>query len=308
MPMPSSGSSLKGALVNRAWIQWAALGVDATVERDDAVVDPEALIALTAELGDADARLRDLSTDWCVAYGRYVNGSRLKQVCRELGTPAEAIGAYVATVAASGGPSWPMATQPRPEYRRRGKARMDTATSLARLRIRLRAAFGVNARADILATLLAASPHDLTAADLARATRFTKPNVASALDALILAGLVMARPIANERRLGLPPKLHVLPGLRAPVAQPDWVSRFGVALEVHRFAERDGMSTTVRAIEARRLIEGLARRMSAESIPMPNLDANGDEFASAFDRWLVDFVAWLWAASRGPIGGARTEA
>jgi hypothetical protein len=59
------------------------------------------------------------------------------------------------------------------------------------------------------------------------------------------------------------------------------------------------MSTTVRAIEARRLIAGLARRMSAESIPMPNLDATGDEFSSAFDRWLVGFVAWLRAASRG---------
>ena len=304
--MASSGSSLQAALLERAWIQWAALGVDATVEPDDAVVDPEALVALTAELGDADARLRDLSTDWCVAYGRYVNGSRLKQVCRELGTPGEAIGEYVATVAASGGPSWPMATQPRPDYVRRGKARMDTATSLARLRIRLRAAFGVNARADILAALLAASPHELTAADLARATRFTKPNIASALDALILAGLVMARPVANERRIGLPPRLHVLPRLRPPVGQPDWVSRFGVALEVHRFAERDGMSTTVRAIEARRLIEGLARPMSAEDMPMPNLDATGDEFAAAFDRWLVDFVYWLRAPSRGPIGGAGT--
>ena len=149
--MRRSASSLQGALLNRAWIQWAALGVDATVERDDAVVDPEALIALTAELGDADARLRDVSTDWCVAFGRYVNGSRLKQVSRELGTPDEAIGQYVATVAAAGGPAWPMATQPRPYYIRRGKARLESAESKARLRIRLRAAFGVNARADILA-------------------------------------------------------------------------------------------------------------------------------------------------------------
>jgi hypothetical protein len=287
-----------GALLDRAWIQWAALGVDATAEPDDAVVDPEALIALTAELGDADARLRDLSTDWCVSYGRYVNGSRLKQVCRELGTPGDAIGEYVATVAASGGPSWPLATQPRPGYERRTKARMDTATSPARLRIRLRAAFGVNARADLLAALLAASPRDLTAADLARATRFTKPNVASALDALILAGLVVARPVANERRIGLPPRIPLLPGLRPPVAQPDWVSRLGVALEVYRFELRDGMSTTVHAIEARRLLKSLVDRMSAEGAPIPNLDATGDDFATAFDRWLVDFVSWLRAPSR----------
>ncbi|CAN5514980.1 hypothetical protein BH20CHL6_BH20CHL6_11430 [soil metagenome] len=46
-----------------------------------------------------------------------------------------------------------MATQPRPEYTTRGKARLDSALPRPRLRIRLRAAFGVNARADVLAAL-----------------------------------------------------------------------------------------------------------------------------------------------------------
>lgn len=296
--MQRSASSLQGALLNRAWIQWAALGVDATVERDDAVVDPEALIALTAELGDADARLRDLSTDWCVAYGRYVNGSRLKQVVREIGTPGEAIGEYVATVAASGGPAWPVGTRPRPDYVRRDKARLDSAESRPRLRIRLRAAFGVNARADILAALLASSPGGLNAADLARVTRFTKPSIASALDALLLAGLVTGRAVGNERRFALPPKVPILPGLRPPVSQSDWVTRFAVALEVLRFSGRDDMSTTVRAIEARRLIDLLADRISTERMPIPHRDSGGDEFLMAFDRWIVYLVDWLRAPSR----------
>lgn len=291
--MQRLASSLQGALLNRAWIQWAALGVDATVERDDAVVDPEALIVLTAELGDADARLRDLSTDWCVTYGRYVNGSRLKQVARELGTADDFIGEYVATVAASGGPAWPMGTRPRPDYVRRDKARLDSAESRPRIRIRLRAAFGVNARADILAALLAASPGGLNAADLARVTRFTKPSIASALDALLLAGLVTARSVGNERRFTLLPKVLILPGLRPPVPQPDWVNRFAVALEVLRLLARDEMSTTVRAIEARRLVDSLIGRISAAGMPTPNLSATGDDFAYAFDRWLVDFVDWL---------------
>ena len=185
--MDRSGSSLKDALLNRAWIQWIALGVDTVGEPDDAVVDPEALIALTAELGDADARLRDVSTDWCVAYGRYINGSRLKQVARELGTPLEAIGEYLATVAAAGGPAWPMATEPRPEYATRGRARLDSARPRSRLRIRLRAEFGVNARADVLAALLAAPRDGLSVADLARTTRFTKPGTAFELRAIIPA-------------------------------------------------------------------------------------------------------------------------
>lgn len=296
--MQRSASTLQGALLNRAWIQWTALGVDATVERDDAVVDPEALIALTAELGDADARLRDLSTDWCVAFGRYVNGSRLKQVAREIGTPDDMIGEYVATVAASGGPAWPMGTRPRPNYVRRDKARLDSAESRPRLRIRLRAAFGVNARADILAALLATSPGGLNAADLARITRFTKPSIASALDALLLAGLVTARAVGNERRFALPPKVPILPGLRPPVSQSDWAATFAVALEVLRLSGRDDMSTTVRAIEARRLIGRLADRISTERMPFPPLDAVGDEFLMAFDRWIVYLVDWLRAPSR----------
>ena len=296
--MDGLSSSLQGALLDRAWIQWAALGVDATVESDDAVVDPEALIALTAELGDADARLRDLSTDWSVVYGRYVNGTRLKQVVREIGTPADAIGEFVATVAKAGGPSWPLATRARPDHARRGRSRMDSAAPRARLRIRLRAAFGVNARADILAALLAAWPHELAAADLSRTTRFTKPSIASALDALLLAGLVVAHPVGNERRIGLTANAQILPGLRPPIAQPDWVSRFSVALAVGRFARRDLGPPTVRAIEARRLTDRYLPQMVAEGMPVPNLAATGDEFANAFDRWLVELVDWLRSSSR----------
>lgn len=284
---------VQSALLNRAWIQWIALGVDAVGERDDAVVDPEALIALTAELGDADARLRDVSTEWCVTYGRYVNGSRLKQVVRELAIPTHAIGEYAATVAAAGGPAWPMATRARGDYAPRGKARVDSALERARLRIRLRAAFGVNARADVLAALLAMPTAGMSVADLARLTRFTKPNVASAVDALLLAGLVTARAAGNERRLFLTQEGAILPGLRSPVGQPDWVARFGVGLDVLRFVERGGMSTAVRAIEARRVVEPLLGRISSEGMPKPNLAALGDEFATAFDRWLVDFVYWL---------------
>lgn len=288
--MPRSTNPVRSALLERAWSQWIALGVDAVGELDEAVVDLEALIALTAELGDADARLRDVSTDWCVAYGRYVNGSRLKQVARELMTPSAAIGEYVATVATSGGPAWPMATQPRREYVARGKARLVSARPIARLRIRLRAAFGVNARADVLAALLTAPQNGLSLADLARTTRFTKPNVTFAVDALVLAGLLEARAVGNERRLTLTEASEILPGLRPPVPQPDWVAQFGVALAVLRFADQGRMSASVRAIEARRIVEGLESRILSEGLPRPNTQVVGDEFSSAFDRWIVQLA------------------
>jgi hypothetical protein len=249
--MPRSTSALQSALLDRAWIQWIALGVDAAGESDDAVVDPEA-----------------------------------------------AIGEYVATVAASGGPAWAMATEPRPEYSSRGKARLESARSRSRLRIRLRAAFGVNARADVLAALLVAPQNGLSVADLARKTRFTKPTTAFAVDALVLAGLLEARAVGNERLLLLTKPGEILPGLRPPVVQPDWVARFGVALEVLRFDGQDGMSPSVRAIEARHVVEGLQARITSEGLPDPDLDTFGDQFSSAFDRWVVQLVDSLREPSR----------
>ncbi len=143
-----------------------------------------------------------------------------------------------------------------------------------------------------------APQNGLSLADLARKTRFTKPNVAFAVDALMLAGLLEARAVGNERRVTLARADEVLPGLRPPVAQPDWVARFGVALEVLRFDGQDGMSASVRAIEARRVVEGLRTRIPSEGLPQPNLDAFGDDFANAFDRWVVQLVDSLRSPSR----------
>lgn len=293
--MQISDSVLGPALVDRAWRQWVALGVDAVAEADDDVVDPEALIALTAELGDADARLRDVSTDWCVAFGRYVNGTRLKTVAAELGTPLDRIGEYVATVAAAGGPRWPMGTEPRPGYVSRRKARLRSAAQPARLRVRLRAAFGVNARADVLAALLASGSVASSLADIARVTRFSKLNVAAAVDALGLAGLVDIRVVGNEQRVTIAP-VDILPGLRAPVFQVDWVAMFGLALATSRFLARDVGPPAVRAIEARRMSEEFRPWTAAARMPTPDEAALGPDYAAAFDRWVIDLADRI----RGP--------
>jgi DNA-binding transcriptional ArsR family regulator len=235
-----------------------------------------------------------VSVDWCVGFGRYVNGARLRQVVTEMGTPLDAIGEYVATVASAGGPRWPMGTVPRTGYVRRRKATLDDATSPARLVIRLRAAFGVNARADILAVLLADPGTPVSVSDLASRTRFTKPTVAFALDALVLAGLIQVQRAGNERRVFLPRGIAVLPDLRMSVSLPDWVARFAVALAVSRFIDRAGqLSPIVRAVEARALVDGLIDRLRLESLPTPDLQITGAGFAIEFDRWVDALSAAL---------------
>jgi len=104
--------------------------------------------------------------------------------------------------------------------------------------------------------------------------------------------------VGNERRVTLASKDAILPGLRPPVPQPDWVSRFRVALVALRFAHREGMSTTVRAIEARRLVDSLLDPIAVEGMPRIELSALGEEFAPAFDRWASELATWLRLPAR----------
>ncbi len=119
------------------------------------------------------------------------------------------------------------------------------------------------------------------------------------MEALELAGLLTTRTAGNERRVFLASNGPILPGLRPPVPQPDWVTRFRVSLEALRFARRDGMSNTVRAIEARTLVEPLLDSIASEGMPKLNLSALGEESAPAFDRWASELGHWLRLPARG---------
>lgn len=280
--------SLRGALVQRAWAQWIALGVSGvgTAERD--VIDPEALIVLTAELGDSDARLRDTSIDWCIAFGRYISATRLRRVLDEMGAAPEAIGEYAGTVAAAGGPRWPMASDPRPGFRTRGKARLQDLESAPRLILRFRAAFGVNARADVLAALALRPGLALTLSDLARTTRYTKRNVALTVDSLALAGLVELESVRNERRARLH-RNHLRTWLPAQRAEPmEWIDRFAVGLATLRFMEmQQPAKPGVRMVEARALVRELDTKIRHADLPAPDTRRLGESFGDEFSDWLV---------------------
>src|SRR5262245_61784017 len=78
MPTTRSSAAVTQSLIDLAWSLWAELGVSGwTRHHADWNVDVEALIILTAALEDADPRLRDESTDWCIRYARFVSSARL---------------------------------------------------------------------------------------------------------------------------------------------------------------------------------------------------------------------------------------
>jgi hypothetical protein len=240
---------------------------------------------MTALLGGDDARVYEGALDWCIAYGWAVNAGRLKVGAREIAGDSTALHDFAALVAGGGGPAWSVANGARKPCQARGKVHVRDLRSPAVMCWRLRAAFGVAARADILTVLFTTPMASLSQADLARATRSSKRNVANAVRALALADLVEVDRIGNEQLV----RLTQVKGFRDWLGQApsfvDWTTRFAVAAAVLRFDEPPDQPAIVRAVEARAMIERLLRSIRQSDLPVPDTSQLGERFAEAFADW-----------------------
>ncbi len=296
--MPRS-TSLRDAIADRLAAHWIALGCQLAGPAETDVVDIEALIAATATLERAsDARVRDAGVDWCVAFGRAVSAGRLKTVAREMDVAGDPLSRFAADVAASGGPRWPF-DGAQGQRIPRGRVLVRELSGSARLVWRLRSAFGVNARADILAALIADPFGSPTIADLARATRFTKRNVAVAVESMDLAGIVEVGRTQNRGRVTLPDASPFRAWLLTP--RPggpiDWVARWHVALRTAALLDAtETAHEQVRLVEARVSVERSAEDIARARLPRPDLTRTGPAFLGAYVEW-VEQVAGALAES-----------
>lgn len=285
---------LRDAIADRLAAQWIALGCQLAGPAEVGAVDLEATIAATATLErPEDARVRDAGVDWCVAFGQAVNTSRLKSVAREMEVDGGPLSRFAADVAASGGPRWPVAAGWHGQRIARGKVLVRDLSGPPRLAWRLRSAFGVNARADILAALIADPFGSPTVAELARTTRFTKRNVAVAIESMELAGIVEVGRTQNRDRVSLPESSPfrswlVAPRSRVPI---DWVARWHVALATATLLDAtEAASEQVRLVEARVSVEGLAGEIAHARLPRPDLDRTGLAFLGAYEEWVEEIA------------------
>jgi hypothetical protein len=284
--------SLRAASADRLAAQWAALGGQLDTPLESGVVDLEALLAATARLGPAEARVAEAAVAWCTRFGSVINVARFRRVAAELGA-AESIGPFAAAVRTAGGPAWPFGDPGTTAgawagVSTRGKVVVRDLAGLARLNWRLRAGFGLNARADILADLLtAAGPKSV--AELAASTRFGKRNVADAIADMALAGLVEVERVGNRDRVRLAPDAPVRSWLPPDAPPPvDWSSRWRVVLEVLALEERIAAAPiAVRIIEQRAAVEALRADILAAGLPRPDTTATGTAFAEAYEDWVA---------------------
>ncbi len=273
--MPSFSEQLQEHVLDLVWSLWAELGVSGWTRRHTShAIDPEPLILFTASLGDTDPRLRDEATDWCVAYGRYVSAARLRNLLVHEATDARnAFGEFAATVNAHSSLRWPDATEPR-RFQHTGRSQIVDFHRPSLVALRLRALFGVGARAEIQRVFLANASATLSAAELAPEAGYTKRNIAETLDALRMAGLLEVVPVRNQLRyqLAKATELRAMVGA-IPTVFPRWHAIFHVLERLLETARRaESLAPEVRAVEAARTLNDLQADLRLAGVAKPPQD------------------------------------
>ncbi|MGI8807666.1 MAG: hypothetical protein ACR2KK_07465 [Acidimicrobiales bacterium] len=285
-----------------AWGAWTELGVSGwTSTHADWAIDPEPLILFTAWLGDADPRLRDEATDWCVQNWRHISKARLKNLLRNGPDDiAAAFGELAATVGAHAGISWPGATQPR-RYTVTGRSTVPHLGRPSLVWLRLRAMFGVSARAEILRCFLALGGGAVSVAALAAATGYTKRNVAEECETLQHAGVLSVRAQGNRFYYSLARRveLSAFAG-EMPAILTDWTAILNVSRELVALERRSmeaGLPTL--PVHARQTLKRIGDDLHELDIERPPENIEAADLWPALRR-LGDVHLGAWATGQWP--------
>ncbi|MFQ6046616.1 MAG: hypothetical protein ACE5PT_09735 [Gemmatimonadales bacterium] len=190
-------AEVRDALVTLLWRQWSAIGGAASAQPARSQVDPEALILGSLGLESAEPRLWVVMRDWLREGTRLLSVQRLENTCRLFDESIKSHLGRVAWVAVHEAMDarWrrlAKGVEPPSSDGARRRSRGVALDAPAALILRLRSAFGVGVKADVLAFLLGRSAEPSRTALIVRATAYTQPSVFRALKELVAAGLVNA--------------------------------------------------------------------------------------------------------------------
>jgi DNA-binding transcriptional ArsR family regulator len=302
-------------VIDLAWSLWTELGVSGWTRRHQLWgIDPEPLVVFTAWLAHIDPRLRDESLDWCITFGHYISRARLRNLLRAADEATlSAFGTYAATVNGHSKLNWPHASKPR-RYQPTGRSELRDFTEASLLALRLRALFGVSARAETIRVLIGANT-SVTTSEVATQIDYTKRNVAEALESLRLAGLVSSdfRGNTAQHRLNRQAVLSAVGPL--PALFPRWKSILRVLSSIMNLASRANTSRMALAVEARSAVESVRPEIADSGLRKPDLSSTGD-FWETFTVWAMEVTTGLavaeplraFDADRLPsYGGGRAE-
>jgi hypothetical protein len=293
MPIETfSADSAQRLALDLAWSLWTELGVSGQRRNHSKVgVDLEPLLVATAYLSKFDARLRDESLDWCVLNVSYVSSDRLRNFLRTVDENLrEAFGPYAATMKKVRRVSWPGDGRPFAF----SSTRRSVAPDLLRpavVQLRLRAVFGVSARAETLRWLLDQPDHFFGSLELALKAHYGKDNVADTLDLLTRAGLLqdtVMTTAGNQRLFRLNRQATIVSALSdwMKVPQQRWDAVFRVVVRLIEFARTAPEKPAARAVAIQDTLADLQPDLRWLGT-FPRLRQGVDVVNQDFDRWAI---------------------
>jgi hypothetical protein len=309
MPSPDFSQRVESLVLTLAWSQWAEFGLSGWERHHrETALDIEALILATPTIAVMDARLLEESLDWCVTNGRrFVSGSRLRNLVGAAGPEvAAAFGPFAATVNQHAHTNWFGATRPM-TWRRTGRSAAPDLERPALIQARLRAAFGVSARAEVLKLLLSEPYKFMTIAELSLRTAYGKDNVADSVEMLRAAGVVETASEANRQhvRLGDPSPLLALVGT-APREFFDWAPILRLVLVFLRFAESAPSDPIPRAADIASLLREIQADIPRTVGVVPLRASTGEGYVADFEAWVIRILE-AWAGTAGSRAVAQTR-
>lgn len=335
--MPTSAHNFKNearsATLDLLWRQWVALGVSghAAPAPNKAILDPEALLLGSTTLARMDARLFDEILDWLQDQGDWINLQRLIRLHQDHTLGDASVLSVIATRLArlpahkkwkaikksglglSGSPE-PLFTSDGhfgtadPDFLARGwlrgparyrglsvAPRMDHAGNLL---LKLRALFGRQSRAEVMAWLLAnESGHP---AEIARQTGYFRRSIQITLNELERSGHIRSLRKGREKHFSLRHEEWSFLTTSAPPTFPHWepwAGIFRLLEQLHHLLDDKRLtesSPELQAIEWRRRLDytilGASSLPAFFSLPVEArgagaLGAHWDRFRRLFDHF-----------------------
>lgn len=299
--------------VHVVWAQWSSLTggvVDTEQGRPWTIVDPEALVLASLGLSPPERRLEDLVAAWAFAAGFLMSKPRLKSVASLFPDGKTRLAEFARYAAEAGNGRWNnVASPPRldgPTPRRKPIEPLRLLDGPA-LILRLRAGFGVSAKADLMAVLLGSGGTAVNLKLIATATGYTERTIRTATEEMVLAGLIQeieGRPSAFY--VDPEPWAHLLQVQRPedPSGEPSmppwqfWAAIFAFLASVSNWAaeaRQHDWTDYVASSKARDLYDEHERRLKQAGLglvlPSPER-AQGTKYLELFHETVGQVCDW----------------
>jgi hypothetical protein len=291
-PTIDVATRLQQAVVDLAWSLWGELGVSSWQPRRhrDWAIGLEPLLMLTASVAREDPRLAQEAVDWCATNERFVSRTQYRHVFKAADWPfADDLVWLSSALQRHLRGRWPGASDDAPPLDAvSGKSTAPALERPALLSLRLRALFGVSARAELLQVLLLSAP-ERTVKELTERVSYTRRQVELDLDMLVAGGLVRRVEWASPARFVLAQRraLTELVG-ELPRITVRWTPLVHALTGLtHAFGELSKRDLASPETEMRRRVRDLEPPIAHAGLPQPPKPADGD-YLERMAQWSVE--------------------